>query len=690
MADASNKRKKMNKTINLNFYRFAVIFFIAIFISLLYVAKSGLALNSEAPKKANVFLKWSLTQDETKKLAKWDLLVLDMENQITNPEKIRKIREINPDITILAYVTTQEIRDDALTGYSQLRKKLARKLYDDWYLKKPNGEKFSFWPGTRMLNVTNYAPKINGKRYNQILPEFMIDEIMSSNLWDGIFYDNAWDKLKWFTGDNVDLDGDGLSDNDLNRKWREGMKYIFNRTRRLARGNIILVGNGPNKAYSKELNGIIVENFVPDHLDWSQAMDIYSVNQNNTYRSPKTVIINSNVRNNGQYNSDLREMRYGLGSALMLDGYYSFDFGSEAHNQTWWYDEYEVDLGEARGEAGSASGYNTFKEDVWKRNFANGLALVNSTNQNKTVQLETEYEKINGTRAPDINDGSVVDKVDLPAKDGLVMLKSLQGTGDSQTVDDIVFENGSFMRFFDMNGNRVRNGFFVFDEEEPGGSLVYSGDLDGDKDKKEKITVRDSFRIKIYDDRGRELFHRYPFGSNSGNKFNLAVGSVFGDADKEIMFSSGGGERVMVVNHYGLMLNKGYYPFNNSTDKGFALAIGNVDGGERSENLLAFSNGNKQEVMIYNFRFAGLLNRFTIGYNAKAVRVASGDVNEDGRDEVIVGLNYNGRSVIKTYNFDGSKLAEFTVQTGFGGKLSELACMDADFDGADDIVMMSK
>jgi len=202
--------------------------------------------------------------------------------------------------------------------------------------------------------------------------------------------------------------------------------------------------------------------------------------------------------------------------------------------------------------------------------------------------------------------------------------------------------------------------------------------------------IEDDFRIYIYNDAGGELMYRYPFGANYDSRMNLAVGSAFGDPDKEIMISSSGQGRIMVFNYYGLTINNGFYPLGENNKTGYSLAIGNVDGGERGENILAFKNGNTDEVMIYDFRFTKLLKRFIIGYGAKDVMVASGDLTGDGIDEIIVGLVVDGKTVVKTFNFNGNKLAEFSVQTGFGGDLSGLATLDVDFDGKKDIVFMSR
>ncbi len=63
---------------------------------------SNLQAQVDYPRLANYYLEWSLSDEEALNLAKWDLLILDMEVQENSPEAILKIRNYNPNIKILA------------------------------------------------------------------------------------------------------------------------------------------------------------------------------------------------------------------------------------------------------------------------------------------------------------------------------------------------------------------------------------------------------------------------------------------------------------------------------------------------------------------------------------------------------------------------------------------------------------
>jgi len=87
--------------------------------------------------------------------------------------------------------------------------------------------------------------------------------------------------------------------------------------------------------------------------------------------------------------SSYQEMRFGLTSTLLGNGYYSFDSGDQSHGQVWWYDEYDVGLGKA-----VSAPYNLLELDnqkvkpgLWRRDFEQGIILVNSTGQKQNYFL---------------------------------------------------------------------------------------------------------------------------------------------------------------------------------------------------------------------------------------------------------------------------------------------------------------
>ncbi len=85
-------------------------------------------------------------------------------------------------------------------------------------------------------------------------------------------------------------------------------------------------------------------------------------------------------------------MRFGLAFTLMGDGYFSHELGDTDHGQDWWYDELDFKLGQPLGKASG--------EEVFRRDFQNGIVLLNGTRQRQTVDVGEGYARLKGQQAP--------------------------------------------------------------------------------------------------------------------------------------------------------------------------------------------------------------------------------------------------------------------------------------------------
>jgi hypothetical protein len=232
-----------------------------IVLALLFCWPRLAAASESYPRLANYFLKWSMTETEARELSKWDLVILDMENQENNPELVRLIRTLNPDVKILAYITSQEIIDNP-GDYNNawLRQELSAKIPSYWYLKDEQGRAVVNWPFTSMLNLSERAAKNgDGFKFNELLPRFIHERLQSSGLWDGVFYDNLWGDIAWVNGGNLDFDNDGRRETSLvsDSLWAEGVAKMLRLTRELCGNQFIIMGNGRIYwPYQNTINGV--------------------------------------------------------------------------------------------------------------------------------------------------------------------------------------------------------------------------------------------------------------------------------------------------------------------------------------------------------------------------------------------------------------------------------------------------
>jgi hypothetical protein len=126
-----------------------------------------------------------------------------------------------------------------------------------------------------------------------------------------------------------------------------------------------------------------------------------------------------------------RKMRYGLTTALMGDGFFSYEISTAGHGRLglYWFDEYD-NAGAGRGYLGQPLGpARSVGSNVWRRDYQRGIALVNPDAIAHAVGLGAEFRKIKGTQARAVNDGSVVAAVTLQPRDGIVLLGPLGPLG---------------------------------------------------------------------------------------------------------------------------------------------------------------------------------------------------------------------------------------------------------------------
>jgi len=198
------------------------------------------------------------------------------------------------------------------------------------------------WPGTWMLNVTRYCPvdPATGQTWVRYLAG-RAARVLATAPWDGIFYDDADRSIAGLSAGQVDANNDNVADGGngaTGTGWADGMATLFSRTRALAPG-VTLTGNA--EYYPGASDGREFEHFPYYDGDWNTGFAGY-LQVAGSNRAGANIV---NPDTGGTGVQDLRAMRFGLGSALMGNGYYAYDYGTTSHGQTWWYDEYDEGAG---------------------------------------------------------------------------------------------------------------------------------------------------------------------------------------------------------------------------------------------------------------------------------------------------------------------------------------------------------
>lgn len=598
-------------------------------------------------------------------LAKFDVITLPAELQMHQPEIFPELKKRNPKIILLAYFPTKSY----IVGWGDSLHLAERAGIDEsWWLKDAGGNTLTVWPGTIALSITS--------GWNSYAPQFVHDKILSTGLWDGIFYDEVSDSISWLNNGNVDLDKNGVADGaaSLDASWRAGMLQFLKNARRLDPDKIFVMNGTSTPEFQQYVNGRMFETFPTPweaNGDWYELMRRYTANEP-LVSQPELFIINSNTGNTGSQ-GDYKKMRFGFASTLMGNGFYSFDYGDTDHGQTWRYDEYGVALGKPTAspqlankpsvKADAASGYR-FSAGVWQRDYANGVVFVNPTATAQTVTFNSEYEKIHGAQDPAVNDGSIVSSVTIPPKDGIVLLRPLD------RVENAPYLNGSFVRVLTASGAAERTGFFAYDSRYKGSSTVIKTDLNGDGAK--ETVVADKTSVFVYDSTGNTNASWAPFGAKWKNSMSIAVGDMNGDGKKEIIVGAGAGGAplVKIYDAHGKE-KKSFNAYAAAFKGGVNVAVGNVLGNGWQYIVTGPGAGGGPHVRVFDGN--GIVKQQFFAYAntfAGGVYVAAGDTLGLGRDQIITGAGFGGGPQIRV--FDGGAKAK-VVGSFFAYKTSSRA-----------------
>jgi hypothetical protein len=318
----------------------------------------------------------------------------------------------------------------------------------------------SMWPDTWMLNVSTLSPKASAEAAigPETWPEYNArigKQLMSNPGWSGILVDRSdVDQSRYIDGTSIrSIDPDQsnrlLDDySAFDAAWKEGMRLYLSELRQAIGSKALILLNWGVVDYH-DVNGNNFEGFPDDsgglgqnpwhnmifgptshgsYFDWvSQAMQP-NITMIETY--------DDNHVPSGEYDNpceqpgfkpNYQKMRFGLTTALLNDGYFSYEMNTSGHGSLclMWFDEYD-NAGVGRGylghPLGSAKQVINLK-DVWQRDYENGIVLVNASSDAVNVSLDGPYQKIKGKQDPIVNDGSVVNAVALPPRDGIILLR---------------------------------------------------------------------------------------------------------------------------------------------------------------------------------------------------------------------------------------------------------------------------
>lgn len=596
------------------------------------------------PKLANYYLKYFqlIPEQDYEALKKWDLLIIPNELSAYNPQFLESYKRAKPEGKLFAYTYPSMALNLPHTLYSQIDQR-------NLWLRDGNGNKIQMWSNIYAANIT----KSEWQRMNL---DF-VDSKMNQGPWDGIFYDMVEANIDRHSSSGIDITGDGVVDSSetVSRNWQQGMSSLFAQTRQRFPNKLIIMNGTRDDFYQPNVNGRMFESFPPFwEGNWQSSMYQYLRRLPGMNRQPLIYVINANTSNSGAM-TNYQKMRFGLTSTLLGEGYFSFDHGDQAHEQVWWYDEYDVKLGKAQSTYYNLlePGSDYIKPGLWRRDFDNGIALVNSTAKDQLyIFRKEEFEKIRGRQDPLTNNGTRINYIKLKPNDGIILKTTRQDLVGS------TFLNGDFVRVFDATGKQTQNGFFTYKSDTETNARVAIVDLDGNG-QLDRVTEKNG-KI-VVSGPGRKTVTIAPFGLQFKGKLSFAVGDFNKDDQQEIVIAplTSGGPQVVIYSHTGKQLSAGFFALDKNFRGGLQLAVADTDNDGKLEIITAPAKDSTPLVKIYSEKGKVIGSFLAYDKNFKGgVTLAAGDLNQDGRTEIITGAASSGPH-IRIFKPTGQLVGQF-------------------------------
>ena len=219
-----------------------------------------------------------------------------------------------------------------------------------------------------------------------------------------------------------------------------------------------------------------------------------------------------------------------------------------------------------------------------------------------------------------------------------------------------------WVKIFSSNG-KLQTEFLAFDKSMKQGINVAAGDLNNDGGDEIVVVAQNNYiaLVKIFNSQGILQNEFLAFNEFFKGGLSLAVGDVNHDGFAEIIVATGPGSTplVRIFNYYGQQIGQ-FVPYQPTYMRGVTVAAGDVDNDGFDEIITGTRQGGGPQVRIFDWQ--GRVESQFFAYNQNflgGVNVAAGDINADGKDEIITGAGPGGGPHVRVFNAQGEVIWQF-------------------------------
>jgi hypothetical protein len=212
---------------------------------------------------------------------------------------------------------------------------------------------------------------------------------------------------------------------------------------------------------------------------------------------------------------------------------------------------------------------------------------------------------------------------------------------------------GPHVRIFDSAGLPL-GGFFAYDENFRGGVEVAAGDVKGEG-RDYIITGAGAGggpHVRIFDLNGEPQGGFFAYDENFRGGVQVAVGDVDGDGQDEIITAPGPNHNSLIkVFDWQGELKEDFPAYNEYFQGKVNLTMGDINGNGRKEIITGAGAGGGPHVRIFNGQGDVFSHFFAFNQNfLGGVQVAIGDVDGDGIGEILCSVDTGASSYVRVFD----------------------------------------
>lgn len=193
-------------------------------------------------------------------------------------------------------------------------------------------------------------------------------------------------------------------------------------------------------------------------------------------------------------------------------------------------------------------------------------------------------------------------------------------------------------------------------------------------------------KVRLYDVTGQRMAEWYAFDRPFGGGIAVASGDVFGSGEGNVvvMPQSGGGAQVRIFDREGKLRSQ-FFAYDHRLRGGFSVAVGDIDGDGVAE-IITSSTTAALPVRIFKANGALVAEWLAYPQATWGVQLAAGDIDGDGVAEIVTTPTAPRLSTVSIFQANGRLLGQFSaLPAGLQSRVN-VALGDVNGDGRAEIV----